>query len=160
MSNRFSWIIPNRLAVGSFPKLDSEILYLSKVGITSILCLTEPSEVKVPKEIYHRFVWKNVAIPDGATGGVPEVKHFQQACDILARWHKKNHSIYVHCLAGVGRSPSVCALHLTQVEGLSLEEAMAKVQERHPYAHPDPAQIAVMKQFLASQEQTTVTNYQ
>lgn len=160
MSHRFSWIIPNRLAVGSFPKLDQEIAYLSRVGITSILCLTEPDEVKVPKEIHHRFVWKNVAIPDGAAGGIPEVEHFQQACNILARWHKKNHSIYVHCLAGVGRSPSVCALHLMQVEGLSLEEAIAKVKERHPYAHPDSAQIEVMKEFLATQEQNTIPSKQ
>lgn len=160
MSHRFSWIIPNRLAVGSFPKLDQEITYLSRVGITSILCLTEPRELQVPQDIYHRFVWKNVAIPDGATGGIPKVEHFQQACNILARWHKKNHSIYVHCLAGVGRSPSICALHLTQVEGISLEEAIAKVKERHPYANPDPAQIAVMKEFLASREQNQVLSNQ
>jgi protein-tyrosine phosphatase len=149
MSNRFSWIIPNRLAVGSFPKSDPEITYLSRVGITSVLCLTEPKEVTVPQEMYNRFVWKNVPIPDGAMGGVPKVKHFQEACAILSRWHQKGHSVYVHCLAGVGRSPSVCAAHLTQIEGISLEEAIAKVQDRHPYAHPDPAQIAVMQKFLA-----------
>lgn len=149
MSKRFSWIIPNRLAVGSFPKLDHEITYLSRVGITSVLCLTEPHEIKVPSEMSHRFVWRNVPIPDGATGGVPRIEHFQEASTILSRWWQKGHVIYVHCLAGVGRSPSVCAIHLTQVEGLSLEDAIEKVQDRHRYAHPDPAQIAVMQQFLA-----------
>lgn len=150
MSHRFSWIIPNRLAVGSFPKSDHEIAYLSRVGITSVLCLTEPHEIKVPQDVKNRFVWKNVAIPDGATGGVPKIEHFQEACAILARWQQKGHATYVHCLAGVGRSPSVCAAYLTQAEGLLLEEAIAKVQDRHAYAHPDPAQIAVMQKFLVS----------
>lgn len=149
MSHRFSWIIPNHLAVGSFPKLDNEIAYLSRVGITSVLCLTERKEVKVPQDIKNRFVWRNVPIPDGATGGVPKVEQFEEACTILSRWGKKGHATYVHCLAGVGRSPSVCALYLTQLEGISLEEAIAKVQDRHPYAHPDPAQITVMQKFLA-----------
>lgn len=152
MSQRFSWIIPNRLAVGSFPKLDHEISYLTRAGITSVLCLTEPHEGKVPQDMYNRFVWKNVPIPDGAMGGVPELEHFQQACEILQRWHKKGHIVYVHCLAGVGRSPSVCAAHLTQIQGLSLDEAVATVQDRHAYAHPDPAQMKIMKEFLSVQE--------
>ena len=154
MSHRFSWIMPNRLAVGSFPKLDYEVSYLSRMGVTSVVCLTEPKERNVPQEMYNRFVWKNVAIPDGAMGGVPKFEHFQEAQEILSRWLNKGHVAYVHCLAGVGRSPSVCAVYLAQTEKISLEEAITKVQQKHPYAHPDPAQIAVMKQFLAlSQEE-------
>lgn len=149
MSQRFSWIIPNRLAVGSFPKLSYKISYLSQVGITAVLCLTEPEEVPIPQEIYNRFVWSNIAIPDGARGGVPKVQHFQQACAILSRWHQNGHVTYVHCLAGVGRSPSVCIAYLTQVEGISLPEAIGKVQERHPPTYPDSAQIDVLQKFLA-----------
>jgi protein-tyrosine phosphatase len=159
MSERFSWIIPNRLAVGSFPTHSYKISYLSRVGITSVLSLTEPEEISVPQEVYNRFVCRNVAIPDGARGGVPTVEKFQQACAILSRWHQKGHVTYVHCLAGVGRSPSVCIAYLTQVEGISLQEAIGKVQERHPPTYPDSAQIDVLQEFLAlSQKEKAKTN--
>ncbi|PSO50885.1 MAG: phosphatase [Cyanobacteria bacterium SW_9_44_58] len=154
MSERFSWIIPNRLAVGSFPTQSYEISYLSRAGITSVLCLTEPQEIPVPQQVYNRFVWRNIAIPDGATGGVPKVEQFQQACAILSRWHHNGHVVYVHCLAGVGRAPSICIAYLAQMEGISLQEALGKVQERHPPTYPDSAQIEVLQAFLAlSQEE-------
>ncbi len=146
---RFSWIIPNRLAVGSFPHQDYEITYLSKMGITSVLSLTEPKELKIPQPLKNHFVWQNVAIPDGAKGGVPKLEHFKDAYAILSRWQERGHGTFVHCLAGVGRSPSVCVAYLAKSQGIPLAEAIAKVQDRHPIARPDPAQIAVMEKFLA-----------
>ena len=147
---RFSWIISNRLAVGSFPQLDYEIGYLTKMGITSVLSLTEPKEINIPQPLKNQFVWRNVPIPDGAKGGVPKLEHFQEAYTILSRWQQRGHATYVHCFAGVGRSPSVCAAYLAKAEEIPLEDAIAKVQDRHPVAHPDSAQIAIMKQFLGS----------
>ena len=149
MSNWFSWIIPNRLAVGALPQSDHQIAYLSRIGITSVLSLTTPKEVKISQAVPNRFVWKNVSIPDGAKGGIPEVKHFQEACAIILRWQQRNHVTYVHCLAGIGRAPSVCAAYLATAKGISILDAIAYVQDRHRNAHPDPAQISVMHQFLA-----------
>lgn len=158
MSKRFSWIIPNRLAVGSFPKLSYEISYLTRVGITAVLCLTDPQEAPVPQAIHNQFVWRNVAIPDGAMGGIPDIQQFQQACSILSRWHQNGHVIYVHCLAGVGRSPSVCIAYLTQIERLSLQDALGKVQASHPYTYPDPSQIRVLQAFLALSQEEKASN--
>ncbi|AFZ42606.1 Dual specificity protein phosphatase [Halothece sp. PCC 7418] len=148
MSNWFSWVLPNRLAVGSLPQSEYAIAYLSRIGITSVLSLTTPKEVKIPQEIHNRFVWKNVPIPDGAKGGIPEVKHFQEACATLLRWQQRHHVTYVHCLAGVGRSPAICAAYIATIKGISVAEAVTYVQDRHRNAHPDLAQISVMHQFL------------
>ena len=150
MTKRFSWILPDELAVGSFPKEDSSIFKLRKEGITAVLTLTEEDEITVPEELKHNFVWERVAIPDGYTGGVPSVDQFEQARSILQRWSKKMHAIYVHCLAGVGRSPSVCSLHVMQKEGKSLEDAIAFVKQQHSYASPDEHQVRVMKELLAN----------
>lgn len=159
MLKPFSWIIPNRLAVGAFPTQSYQISYLSQMGITSVLSLTEPQEMSVPQDVYNQFVWQNVAIPDGARGGVPNLEQFQQACAILSRWHQKGHVTYVHCLAGVGRSPSVCIAYLIQIEGISLQEAIGKVQEIHPPTYPDSAQIEVLQAFLAlSHEEKAIFN--
>src|SRR5262249_47372548 len=46
--------------------------------------------------------------------------------------------VLVHCYAGVNRSATVCCAALILLEGLSAQEALARVRERHPSAWPDP----------------------
>jgi hypothetical protein len=46
--------------------------------------------------------------------------------------------VLVHCMAGINRSSTVCCAALMLLEGLSAEAALARVQERHPEAKPDP----------------------
>jgi hypothetical protein len=46
--------------------------------------------------------------------------------------------VLVHCYAGINRSATVCCAALILLEGLSAEEALARVRERHPEAWPDP----------------------
>lgn len=46
--------------------------------------------------------------------------------------------VLVHCYAGVNRSSTVCCATLMLLEGLTAEEALARVREHHPIAWPDP----------------------
>ncbi|PSO74071.1 MAG: phosphatase [Cyanobacteria bacterium SW_12_48_29] len=151
MSDRFSWILPQNLAVGSFTNSSLSVTDLSRMGITAILCLTKKKERAVPAEILNRFVWERVAIPDGFRGGTPSTEQIARALAVLSCWHQQGHVVYVHCLAGVGRSPSVCAAYLTYTQGMNLEEALSLVKERHPYAKPDPRQIKIMQKFFTQQ---------
>ena len=150
MPERFSWVVPNKLAVGSFPQSTTSAAQLRRQGITAVLCLTEEAERAVPPEILHNFVWERVPIPDGAAGGIPTEDQFSQALKVLNRWQRKGHVVYVHCLAGVGRSASVCSLHLVQSQHLDLGEAIALVKQQHAFAAPDPHQVRVMQSFLVS----------
>ncbi|MGB7415046.1 MAG: dual specificity protein phosphatase, partial [Thermosynechococcaceae cyanobacterium] len=75
---------------------------------------------------------------------------FEQALKVLNRWYKRKHTVYVHCLAGVGRSASVCALYLTQAQNIPLPDAIAIVRRQHKYAAPDSHQVKVMQSLLAS----------
>ena len=69
MTQRFSWILPQKLAVGSFPNRTTSASMLRRQGVTAILCLTEEAEKSVPSEIQHNFVWQRVPIPDGFNRG-------------------------------------------------------------------------------------------
>ncbi|NCJ07934.1 phosphatase [Synechococcales cyanobacterium C] len=150
MPERFSWVLPQQLAVGSFPRRDTSTFMLRREGITAVLSLTEETERPIPTEIQHSFVWQRVPIPDGFTGGVPTEAQFDRALQILNRWRRKGHVVYVHCLAGVGRSASVCSLYVAQTQNLALMDAIAHVQQQHQYAAPDVNQVQVMQKFLAS----------
>lgn len=150
MPERFSWVLPHKLAVGSFPNSTTSIMKLRREGITAVLSLTEAQERVVPTELGHSFLWEQVQIPDGYTGGIPSEQQFAQAMSTLDRWYRKGHVVYVHCLAGVGRSASVCALYLAHRQGLSLMDAITMVKAQHKYAAPDSNQVEVMQKFLTS----------
>jgi protein-tyrosine phosphatase len=150
MPERFSWILPKKLAVGSFPKSTTSADQLKQMKITAVLSLTEPDEQQLPSEITEQFRWQRVAIPDGYTGGIPDPKHFAQALEILTAWEKQQQTAYVHCLAGIGRSASVCVAYLVHSQGMSLAEAMSFVKQCHPVSSPDKHQVRVMRDFFSA----------
>ena len=45
-------------------------------------------------------------------------------------------NIYVHCSAGIYRSPQIVALYLAIYQHYSAEDAMNTVKKLHPYAKP------------------------
>lgn len=59
-----------------------------------------------------------------------------------ARWVagrlRAGQRVLVHCYAGVNRSSTVCCAALMLLEGLSAEDALARVRENHPGCWPDP----------------------
>jgi hypothetical protein len=57
--------------------------------------------------------------------------------------------VLVHCWAGINRSASVCCAALILLEGLSADEALARVRERHLEAAPDPYHWFLLR-WLAS----------
>jgi predicted protein tyrosine phosphatase len=150
MPERFSWILPQKLAVGSFPDGEASVRKLRQADVTAILCLTEPAEKKVPGVVSDNFIWQRVAIPDGYTGGIPEFEHFAKALEILTAWEQQQHRMYVHCFAGIGRSASVCVAYLVHTLGVSLDEALLYVKQRHVWAAPDAHQIRVMRDFFSN----------
>ncbi len=147
---RFSWILPQELAVGSFPKNAASAAKLQTMGITAILCLNEEAELAVPDEVSSQFLWHRIAIPDGYTGGIPDPAHFAEALEILTDWRQAGQIMYVHCMAGIGRSPSVCAAYLVHQQKMSLREAIQFVKSCHAAADPDPYQIRVMQKFFGT----------
>lgn len=46
--------------------------------------------------------------------------------------------VLVHCYAGINRSSSVCCAALILLEGLTADQALARIRETHPIAWPDP----------------------
>jgi atypical dual specificity phosphatase len=152
MPDRFSWILPKKLAVGSFPNSTTSVLQLKQMNITAVLSLTEPDEKLMPVEITDGFLWRRVAMPDGYTGGIPDPRQFAQALEILTTWEKQQQTVYVHCLAGKGRSPSICIAYLVYSHGMSLAEALRFVKECHPVSSPDKHQVRVMRDFFMVQK--------
>jgi hypothetical protein len=50
---------------------------------------------------------------------------------------RKHQRILVHCVAGMNRSSTICSATLILLEGITAEQALARVREHHPWARPD-----------------------
>jgi predicted protein tyrosine phosphatase len=76
--------------------------------------------------------------------------------DLLAegRWVaerlRAGQRVLVHCYAGVNRSSTVCCAALMLLEGLSAEEALARVRENHPSCRPDPYHWFLLERLHAA----------
>ncbi len=148
MPREFSWILPNHLAVGSFPGRTSAF-YLREHGVTAVLSLTEPHEGEIPHEVSYSFVWRRLEIPDGARGGIPTIQHFEEGVTVLQRWRQKKNVLFVHCLAGIGRSTSMCIAYLCHTQNMTFEEAFTLVTKTHAIARPDEHQVRILQEYLS-----------
>lgn len=60
-------------------------------------------------------------------------------------------TVLVHCYAGINRSATVCCAALILLEGLSAEQALARVRESRPGVQPDPYHWFLLLRLAAQQ---------
>jgi len=69
---------------------------------------------------------------------------------VLDRLHE-NRSVLVHCVAGMNRSATICCAVLILLEGLTAEQALQRVRQRHPWARPDAYHWLRLRWLAANQ---------
>ena len=104
--------------------LNQDIPELVQLGVTHILNLDLPYSDPLPF-IEANITLHNVPILDGCLMTPQLVREIIEVID--KSLSSPNHKIYIHCNAGVSRSPTISWLYLIHI-GLSPEEATAKVK--------------------------------
>lgn len=59
------------------------------------------------------------------------------AVRMLSVMVEKYKKVYVHCTAGIFRSPQLIVLFLARFRGFGLHDAVSLVKRRRPYARPE-----------------------
>lgn len=67
----------------------------------------------------------------------------------------KEDKIYVHCSAGIYRSPQMIALYLILCEKYSIDSAVKHLKENHPYAKPN---CKVIKEAIGTMKSKSFKN--
>jgi len=62
--------------------------------------------------------------------------HVEAALEALDELAQGGRGVYVHCTAGLNRSPTICIAALARRHGLSLDDAQARLLAAHPNAVP------------------------
>jgi hypothetical protein len=102
-----SWVLRGELALGPAPLLEQHLQDLQDQGLLAVLSLCSEQEAPPPAGLAERFHWRRWVLPDHKAGRPPELAEFQGAVEQLAELAPLG-PVYVHCQAGVERSPLVC----------------------------------------------------
>lgn len=144
---RLAWIVPGQIAVGGFP-LPQKIPTLLNQGIRVILSLCTEEEGRLTPALQQQFRCVRVALPDSRHSQALEIQDLEAAVDLLHWTVQRRLPVYVHCWAGMERSPLVCIAYLCRHGGWDLWDALNWVKHIHPPAQPTSTQIQVLRRYL------------
>lgn len=76
----------------------------------------------------------------------PTLEHLEEGVDFIRRVIAKGGNVYVHCGSGVGRAPTMAAAYLI-ADGLTLDDAIARIQQVRPFVRILPAQLERLREY-------------
>src|SRR5574341_1298970 len=124
---RFSWYGKKRLAgsaqPGRFRFLSYDLHELKKKGIKAIISLHGDFS-SIPGEFHEDFSFHSEPVPDGYP---PTVRQMRKIVRTVRKEIGQGRPCLICCRGGVGRTSTVLAVLLMELEGMSREEAMEEL---------------------------------
>ena len=130
----------SEVLVGAYPASIEDIDHLrQKVGVTAVLNLQTDEDIKrlgcdwrTLSAHYRRskMAVRRVSVRDFDAEDLR--RKLPDCVQALGELLRKGHTVYVHCTAGLGRSPSVVVTYLHWVHQLDLDRAVKAVQQCRP----------------------------
>lgn len=142
-------MIPGKLALGRFPGPQHRPILIQQ-GVKVILSLCGEREGSLAKPLTQDFRCLRVPLPDSRYSVSLDEANLAEAVDLIHWSLQKRQPIYVHCWAGMERSPLVCVAYLCHHQGFDLLDALSWVKHIHPPSRPTSAQLQVLRRYLAN----------
>ncbi len=128
-----NWL-SDKLCVGGYPKNKIELDTLLSAGITTFVCLNEPSdkdrsykyEKDFPKDKNYLFI--NEPIEDMSITSDVKVRAL---CENIVKRIYKGEKVYIHCRGGHGRTGTIAAIVLYMLYKLSIQQIYDYLQYSH-----------------------------
>jgi predicted protein tyrosine phosphatase len=142
------WVLPGRVAVGALPRV-SDADVLEKAGIRAVLALCSEGEGAWPMQIQDMFHCHRISIPDSHYTAPITPQQIAIAVNHIQHCVEQNLPVFVHCLAGVERSPTICTAYLCRHHYYPLWESLNWVKSVHPESLPSTQQLQAIRKYLA-----------
>ena len=141
MPERFSWIIPGKLAgmerPGLASGLEDDLKFLKDAGIDIIVNLKEHLRN------WDGFEVKHIPINDFKAPKLGDIGGFVKFIDSKIQEGKR---VVVHCYAGVGRTNIMLASYLVYL-GMNPDQALDLVKEKRPYQSINEEQEEALRKY-------------
>ena len=136
-------IVNGKLLVGSRPEDAADVEQLRKLGVSAVLSLQSDSDLN-RTGLSWAAIWRlqmerglevhRYAITDFNPQDL--VDKLEKAVTLLDDLAARHERVYVHCTAGINRSPTVCIAWLFMRQGRTVDEAVKEVLRRRTVAQP------------------------
>jgi atypical dual specificity phosphatase len=104
----------------------------------------------LPKAIRQGFRCLRVPLTDSRSVQPLDPFDLGEAVDLI-QWNlSKQLPVYVHCLAGMERSPTVCLAYLCRYQQFDLLDALGWLRHVHPATRITGAQLSSVRHYLQS----------
>ncbi len=104
------------------------------------LCRVGPDDSPAGSETHQLFL-----VDSAANGANPNLDFvLRDTAAAMVRWREAGRTVFVHCVAGESRTPTVAAAYLAERFGLTGREALDRVREALPIVRPNPAFMAAL----------------
>ena len=151
-------IVNGKLLVGSRPEDAKDVDQLRRLGITAVLSLQSDSDLS-RTGLSWAALWRlqverglevhRYSIVDFNPQDL--IEKLEGAVDLLEELANRHERVFVHCTAGVNRSPTVCIAWLFMRRSRSVDAAMDEVMRRRTVAQPYPKVIRWLKKLERQQ---------
>ena len=122
----FSWLIDEKLAGSGMPTSYDELEWILDQGVKSIVTMTENA---LPENWIKDIDYLHVPTPDLTA---PDMDKIDSAVDFIHKQISENHSVMVHCAAGMGPAGTILACYLVKYQKYSAQDAITKVRKERP----------------------------
>lgn len=145
----FSWLRTRRLAIGGFPQQEGHWQALDAAGFRQVFSCCDPAEG--PWQPPDHWRHEAVVLPDHRQSTPPSKEQLQEALDRLEAMFSGPDAdpLYLHCWAGMERSPLLAVGLLCRIEPLPFFDALAQLRNLHPPARPITAHLVVLEDVLS-----------
>jgi hypothetical protein len=145
----FSWLRTRRLALGGFPSQPEHWQALEAAGIRQVFSCCDPAEASW--EPPGHWNSSQLTLPDHRCSTPPTAAQLHQALEQLeGMLTSDQRPLYLHCWAGMERSPLLAVGLLCRMESFPFFDALSQVRSLHPPAKPITAHLVVLEQLLST----------
>ena len=122
----FSWLINNKLAGSGMPTSSTELQWVIRQGIKSVITMTENP---LPESWVQDVKYLHMPTEDFSA---PDMEKIDHTVDFIQERIKNGEPTMVHCAAGVGRTGIILACYLIKHHNFSVKDAIDKVRKERP----------------------------